>query len=63
MQLVDYIQQAIPLLEIQLQRQVDLSTRFNADGEVLIDKSKMDQALANVIHNIRDALGNRGETS
>lgn len=55
-----YIENALPLMKIQVQRRIVLDVALKADGEVLIDPSRMDQALANVLHNSRDAMGGQG---
>ncbi len=56
-----YIDNALPLMKIQVQRRIVLDVALKADGEVQIDPSRMDQALANVLHNSRDAMGGQGK--
>ncbi len=57
----EYIEQAIPLLQIQIQRRINLETDIRTQAVVLLDKSRMDQALSNIMHNARDAMGNQGK--
>lgn len=59
--IADYIHAALPLMKIQVQRRISLEVVVNADGLVLIDPSRLDQALANVLHNARDAMGGQGK--
>jgi signal transduction histidine kinase len=56
-----YINNALALMKIQVQRRIVLDVAIKADGEVQIDPSRMDQALANVLHNSRDAMGGQGK--
>jgi signal transduction histidine kinase len=58
--LSDYLLQALPLLQLQVQRRVQIETKLKANGVVLLDPSRMDQALANVMLNARDATGGQG---
>jgi signal transduction histidine kinase len=58
--LSQYIDAALPLMKIQVQRRIVLDVNIKCDGEVLIDHNRMDQALANVLHNARDAMGGQG---
>lgn len=57
----EYIEQAIPLMQIQIQRRINLETDIRTDAVVLIDKSRMDQALSNIMHNAKDAMGGQGK--
>jgi len=57
----DYITDALPLMRMQVQRRITIETDIRADGPVLIDHNRMDQALANVLHNARDAMGGQGK--
>lgn len=56
----EYLARSRPLLELQLER----GTRFEVDvrqsGPVMLDTGRMDQALANLLHNSRDAVGGKG---
>jgi signal transduction histidine kinase len=56
----EYLNHALPLLQIQVQRRVSIMTEVLSDGLVLLDSSRMDQALANIIGNARDAMGGHG---
>lgn len=58
--LSDYLHGALPLMQIQVQKRVRITLDLLADGEVLLDSSRMDQALANVLLNARDAMGGQG---
>lgn len=55
-----YIEAALPLMKITVQRRIQLDVNVKGDGDVLIDHNRMDQALANVLHNARDAMGGQG---
>jgi signal transduction histidine kinase len=55
-----YIEAALPLMKITVQRRITLDVVVKCDGDVLIDHNRMDQALANVLHNARDAMGGQG---
>jgi signal transduction histidine kinase len=55
-----YLETALPLMKIQVQRRVGIDVALKADGDVLIDPNRMDQALANVMNNARDAMGGQG---
>jgi signal transduction histidine kinase len=59
--IAEYINAALPLMKIQVQRRINLEVIVKADGLVLIDPSRLDQALANVLHNARDAMGGQGK--
>lgn len=61
MSLADYLERALPLMQMHVQRLVTIATEVRQDGEVLIDANRMDQALANVMLNARDAMGGQGE--
>jgi signal transduction histidine kinase len=59
-QLSNYLRDALPLMQIQVQKRVHLTLDLQGDGEVLLDSNRMDQALANVLLNARDAMGGQG---
>jgi len=56
-----YLERALPLMQMHVQRRVKISTDIRSDAEVLIDASRLDQALANIMLNARDAMGNQGQ--
>ncbi|MBN2080567.1 hypothetical protein JW859_00015 [bacterium] len=56
-----YLERALPLMQMHVQRRVKISTDIRRDAEVLIDASRLDQALANIMLNARDAMGNQGQ--
>jgi two-component system cell cycle sensor histidine kinase/response regulator CckA len=58
--LSNYLRDALPLMQIQVQKRVRITLDLLADGEVLLDSNRMDQALANVLLNARDAMGGQG---
>lgn len=58
--LSDYLREALPLMQIQVQKRVHITLDLLADGNVLLDSNRMDQALANVLLNARDAMGGQG---
>ena len=60
MTLSAYLERALPLMQMHVQRGVTIETDVKRDGEVLIDASRMDQALANLLLNARDAMGGQG---
>jgi len=59
--LSEYIDRALPLMQMQVQRRVNITTNIVKDGHVHIDASRMDQALANILLNSRDAMGGQGQ--
>ena len=59
--LSDYIDRALPLMQMQVQRRVNITKRVEQDGYVLIDANRLDQALANIMLNSRDAMGGQGQ--
>jgi two-component system cell cycle sensor histidine kinase/response regulator CckA len=59
--LSDYLHDALPLMQIQVQKRVRIKLDLRADGEVLLDSNRMDQALANVLLNAREAMGGQGD--
>ena len=61
MTLSGYLERALPLMQMHVQRRVTIETEIRRDGEVLIDASRLDQALANLLLNARDAMGGRGK--
>jgi len=58
--LAGYIQEALPLMLIHVQKRISIETRLDSDGAVLLDSNRMDQALANVLHNAREAMAGQG---
>jgi signal transduction histidine kinase len=59
-EIAEYIQHSRPLLEIQLERGTRLEVELKARGKVMLDVGRMNQALSNLLHNARDALGGKG---
>ena len=57
----EYVQAALPLLQIQVQKRVRITVDLPVDGLVLLDASRMDQALTNILSNARDAMGGQGD--
>jgi signal transduction histidine kinase len=55
-----YLRQAVPLLELQVRRRVQISLDIADDAEVLCDTHRLDQALGHVAVNARDAMGGQG---
>jgi signal transduction histidine kinase len=55
-----YLEQSMPLLQMHVQKRISIETRLHSDGEVLLDASRMDQALANIMVNARDAMTGQG---
>lgn len=60
MRIKDYVERAVPLLNIQVQRRIKIELDLRCDTEVLLDANRMDQALTNIVGNSRDALGGQG---
>ncbi|MCC7478455.1 hypothetical protein IT575_08320 [bacterium] len=60
MRIKDYVERALPLLNIQVQRRIKIDLDLQCDAEVLLDANRMDQALTNIVGNSRDALGGQG---
>jgi signal transduction histidine kinase len=58
--IADYIEHVLPLLKLHVQRRITIQTKVNCKSSALLDVNKMDQALANVIANSRDAMGGQG---
>jgi signal transduction histidine kinase len=56
-----YLQDTLPLMQIQVQRRIRIALDIYTDGEIMLDTNRMDQALANVLLNARDAMGGQGE--
>ncbi len=56
-----YIEKALPLMQIHLQRRIALMADVRVDGQVMIDSNRMDQAIANIMNNARDAMGGQGQ--
>ena len=56
----DYIEHVLPLLKLHISKRVSFTTNVDAPVSVLIDANKMDQALANIVSNARDAMGGQG---
>ncbi len=57
----DYIDHVLPLLKLHISKRINFTTNINAPVSVLIDANKMDQALANIVSNARDAMGGQGK--
>ena len=58
--LPDYIQHVEPLLKLQVTKRIKLTSSVDAPVSVMLDANKMDQALANIVLNSRDAMGGNG---
>jgi signal transduction histidine kinase len=56
----EYLDNALPILQLQATKRVQLQFRRGPDRQVLLDSGRMDQALANLISNAKDALGGAG---
>lgn len=57
----EYLTRSRPLLELQLERGTKFEVDVRQSGPVMLDAGRMDQALANLLHNSRDAVGGRGK--
>jgi signal transduction histidine kinase len=55
-----YLRNAVPLLELQVRRRVQISVEQIDDGEVFCDAHRLDQALGHIAVNARDAMGGQG---
>lgn len=56
-----YLAHSLHLLQLQVPKRMQLRVDVQADAKVLLDASRMDQALANLLANARDATGGIGE--
>lgn len=55
-----YLKQAVPLMELQVRRRVQISLEIHDDAEVFCDTHRLDQALGHLAVNARDAMGAQG---
>lgn len=55
-----YLERALPLLQMHVQKRVKIEVELRQDAEVQLDANRLDQALANVMLNARDAMGGQG---
>lgn len=58
--LAEYMEQALPLLQLQVTKRVAIDLEVEADGQVMLDANRMDQALANIFSNSKEAVGGNG---
>jgi two-component system, cell cycle sensor histidine kinase and response regulator CckA len=56
----DYLRHVLPLLQLQAPKRLQLETQALADAPVLLDPNRMDQALASLISNAKDATDGTG---
>lgn len=55
-----YLERALPLMQMHVQKRINIEIDIHQDAEVLMDANRLDQAIANVMLNARDAMGNQG---
>lgn len=56
----DYLDRALPVLQLQATKRVQIEFLRGPDYLVLLDNGRLDQALANLISNSKDAMGGSG---
>jgi C4-dicarboxylate-specific signal transduction histidine kinase len=55
-----YLERARPLLQMHVQKRVNIEIDVRRDADVRLDANRLDQALANVMLNERDAMCGQG---
>jgi len=55
-----YMQHVLPLLQLQAPKRMAVEVEAQSDAYVLLDQNRMDQALANLVSNAKDATGGTG---
>jgi signal transduction histidine kinase len=56
----EYLEHVLPLLRLHVPKRLVINTEVDAQVSVMLDSNKMDQALANIVANARDAMGGHG---
>jgi signal transduction histidine kinase len=60
MQLSKYFEQALPMFKLQVQKRARFEANLNADGYLMVDPNRMNQALSSILNNAVDATNGQG---
>jgi signal transduction histidine kinase len=60
MQLSRYLEQAVPMFKLQVQKRARLELKVEADGMLMLDPHRMNQALSGILINAADAMNGQG---
>ena len=56
-----YFRDTVAMLQLQLSKRIHFELRLLADCEVMLDRHRMDQVLASILVNARNAMGKNGQ--
>ena len=55
-----YLAESLPMLQLQITKRINIELKVEHNAEVMLDRHRMDQALANLLLNARHFIGNSG---